>query len=148
MVMSKAATVTAYLAELPPERRKAISAVRQVIRANLPAGFKEVMGYGMITYVIPLSRYPDTYNGQPLCYAALASQKNFCSVYLMGVYGDPRRAAWFKEGFRRAGKKLDAGKSCVRFRQADDLPLDLIGEVIAGISVEEYIRRYEASRAK
>jgi uncharacterized protein YdhG (YjbR/CyaY superfamily) len=148
MVMSKAATVAQYLAELPPERRKAISAVRKVIKANLPAGFKETMGYGMINYVIPLTRYPDTYNGQPLCYAALASQKNFCSVYLMGVYGDPRRAAWFKDGFKRAGKKLDAGKSCVHFNQADDLPLELIGEVIGGISVEAYIRNYEASRAR
>ena len=148
MVMSKAATVAQYLTELPPERRKAISAVRKVIKANLPAGFKETMGYGMINYVIPLTRYPDTYNGQPLCYAALASQKNFCSVYLMGVYGDPRRAAWFKDGFKRAGKKLDAGKSCVHFNQADDLPLELIGEVIGGISVEAYIRNYEASRAR
>ena len=148
MVMSKAATVAQYLTELPPERRKAISAVRKVIKANLPAGFKETMGSGMINYVIPLTRYPDTYNGQPLCYAALASQKNFCSVYLMGVYGDPRRAAWFKDGFKRAGKKLDAGKSCVHFNQADDLPLELIGEVIGGISVEAYIRNYEASRAR
>ena len=148
MVMSQAATVAQYLTELPPERRKAISAVRKVIKANLPAGFKETMGYGMINYVIPLTRYPDTYNGQPLCYAALASQKNFCSVYLMGVYGDPRRAAWFKDGFKRAGKKLDAGKSCVHFNQADDLPLELIGEVIGGISVEAYIRNYEASRAR
>ena len=148
MVMSQAATVAQYLTELPPERRKAISAVRKVIKANLPAGFKETMGYGMINYVIPLTRYPDTYNGQPLCYAALASQKNFCSVYLMGVYGDPRPAAWFKDGFKRAGKKLDAGKSCVHFNQADDLPLELIGEVIGGISVEAYIRNYEASRAR
>lgn len=148
MVMSKAATVAQYLAELPPERRKAIAAVRKVIRESLPTGFKETMGYGMITYVIPLSRYPDTYNGQPLCYAALASQKNFCSVYLMGVHGDPKRAAWFKDGFKRAGKKLDAGKSCVHFNQADDLPIEFIGEVIAGISVEAYIRQYEASRAR
>lgn len=148
MVMSKAATAAQYLAELPPDRRKAISAVRKVIRANLPPGFKEEMGFGMITYVIPLSRYPETYNGRPLCYAGLASQKNYCSVYLMGVYGDPKRAAWFKEGFRRAGKKLDAGKSCVRFGQADDLPLEFIGEVIAGTSVDAYIRYYEASRAR
>lgn len=148
MVMSKAATVAQYLAELPPDRRKAIAAVRKVIRANLPAGFSETMGYGMISYVIPLSHYPDTYNGQPLCYAALASQKNYCSVYLMTVNADPRRAAWFKDEFRRAGKKLDAGKSCVHFRQADDLPLDVIGQVIAGTSAEAYIRHYETSRAR
>jgi Domain of unknown function (DU1801) len=148
MVMSKATKVADYLAELPADRRKTISAVRAVVRKNLPKGYKETIGYGMICYNVPLATYPDTYNGQPLCYAALAAQKNYCALYLMNVYGDGPAAKAFRGGFRKAGKKLDMGKSCVRFRTADDLPLDVIGRTIAATPVKAFIEKYEKAREK
>jgi uncharacterized protein YdhG (YjbR/CyaY superfamily) len=148
MVMSKATRVADYLAELPADRRKTISAVRAVIRKSLPKGYKESVGYGMICYSVPLSTYPDTYNGQALCYAALAAQKNYCALYLMNVYGDSPTAKAFKEGFTKAGKKLDMGKSCVRFKTADDLPLDVIGKTIALTPMREFIGQYERARKK
>ena len=106
------------------------------------------MNWGMISYEIPLQRYPNTYNGQPLSYAALASQKNYCSLYLMCIYADSDFKAWFRDKFRLAGKKLDMGKSCVCFRKIDDLPLKVVGEAIAGMTVEDFITMYEASRKK
>jgi hypothetical protein len=148
MAKSNAATVEEYLAELPEDRRAAISEVRDVVLRNLPAGYQERMNWGMINYEIPLKRCPKTYNGQPLSYAALASQKNYCAVYLMGVYGDGEQARRFREAFERAGKKLDMGKSCVLFRSADDLALDAVGEVIASTTPEQYIEIYERSRRK
>jgi uncharacterized protein YdhG (YjbR/CyaY superfamily) len=148
MVMSKATTVSDYLAELPPDRRKTISTVRAVVRKNLPKGYKESIGYGMICYTVPLSIYPQTYNCQPLCYAALAAQKNYCALYLMNVYGDVPTAKAFKEGFRKAGKKLDMGKSCVRFKTADDLPLDVIGKTIASTPMKAFIGMFEKARKK
>jgi hypothetical protein len=146
MVQSKATTVKQYLAELPPERRDAISKLRSLILKNLPKGYKENMGWGMICYEIPLSRYPNTYHGQPIGLAALASQKNYMSLYLMNVYGNPKIESWFRNGFKKAGKKLDMGKSCVRFKKLDDLALDVVGKAIAKTSVEDYIKIYEASR--
>jgi hypothetical protein len=148
MVQSAAKTVTGYLAELPAERRAVISKVRATIRRNLPKGYKEAMGWGLISYGIPLSRYPDTYNGQPLCYVGLAAQKNFYAVYLMCVYGDPKREAKLRQGFKAAGKKLEMGKSCIRFKKLDDIPLEVIGELVAGIPADEFIARYEKSRKK
>ena len=102
----------------------------------------------MLNYGVPLSRFPNTYNGQPLCYAALAAQKNYCSLYLMSVYGDKPHEARLREGFAAAGKKLDMGKSCVRFRSPDDLPLDVVGELIASVPVEKWIAVYEKSRKR
>ena len=148
MVWSSAQTVEEYLAELAPDRREAISTVRKVILDNLPTGYEEMMQFGMIGYVIPLERYPVTYNKQALQYAALASQKHYMSVYLMNVYGDPDSEQWFAEQYRASGKKLDMGKSCVRFKKLDDLPLDLIGRAIARTPVEAYIEFYEAARGK
>ncbi len=148
MVWSSAQTVEEYLAELPTDRREAINAVRKVILDNLPTGYEEMMQFGMISYVIPLERYPVTYNKQPLQYAALASQKHYMSVYLMNVYGDPDSEQWFVEQYRASGKKLDMGKSCVRFKKLDDLPLDLIGRAIARTPVEAYIEVYEVARGK
>ena len=145
MAQSTAKTVEKYLAELSPERSEAISAVRQVILDHLPAGYEEVMQYGMISYVIPLESYPITYNKLPLTYASLASQKNYMSLYLMNVYGDPEVEQWFTEGYRASGKKLDMGKSCVRFKKLEDLPLQLIGEVIARTTAADFIERYELS---
>jgi hypothetical protein len=144
-VRSNASTVDDYLAELPDDRREAISAVREVIRENLPAGFEEGMQYGMIGYYVPLERYPDTYNGEPLGVAGLANQKRHLALYLMGVYAE-EDDSWFRERWQSTGKKLDMGKSCVRFRRLDDLPLDVVGEAIARTSVDAFIAAYERSR--
>ncbi|HEY0036727.1 MAG TPA: DUF1801 domain-containing protein [Longimicrobium sp.] len=148
MASSKAATVEEYLQELPEDRREVVSTVRDVILRNLPDGYTETMAWGMISYGIPLERYPTTYNGQPLGYAALAAQKNSYSLYLLGAYMDPEQEAELREAFRREGKKLDMGKSCVRFKKAADLPLDDIGQLIAATTPEQFIARYEASRAQ
>jgi hypothetical protein len=146
-VRSDAETVEQYLAELPDDRRTTIAAVRHVILTNLPPGFVEGMQFGMIGYSIPLERYPDTYNGQPLGIASLANQKRHVALYLMGIYANDYDARWFKERWEATGKRLDMGKSCVRFRKLDDVPLDVVGEAIARTSVEEFIAAYEAARA-
>ena len=145
-MQSDAASVRAYLAELPEDRREIVEAVRAVILEHLPAGFEEGMQYGMIGYYVPLERYPVTYNGQPLGVAALASQKRHLSLYLMGIYGDDGEGSWFRERWAASGKKLDMGKSCVRFRRLDDLALDVVGEAIARTSVDDFIAVYERSR--
>ncbi len=146
MVQSEATTVEAYLAELPDDRRAAIKAVRNVILQHLPAGFTEGMQFGMISYYIPLERYPDTYNQQPLSIAALANQKRYMSLYLMGIYANEDDAWWFREQWTLSGKRLDMGKSCVRFRKLDDVPLDVVGEAIARTSADDFIADYERSR--
>jgi len=146
MVRSPATTVQEYLDSLPADRRATIESVREVVRRNLPEGYQETINWGMLSYEIPLERYPDTYNGQPLGYMALASQKNYVSLYLMSVYGDPETERWFTERYRASGKKLDMGKSCVHFHKADDLPLDLIGEVVSRTSVDDYLAHYEKAR--
>jgi hypothetical protein len=148
MVSTQARTPDELIASLPPDRQAAISAVRQLILDNLPTGYEEGIQYGMIGYYIPLERYPDTYNGQPLGIAALANQKNYMSLYLNGVYGDPATERWFRERWAQTGKKLDMGKSCVRFKRLDDLPLDLIAETIARVPVDAYLARYEAVRGR
>ena len=148
MVSSSATTVEEYLNELPEDRRQVISELREVILANLPEGYQEAMNWGMISYEIPLERYPDTYNGQPLSYIALAAQKRHFSLYLMSVYGNEKQETWLKNEFQQAGKRLDMGKSCVRFRKLEDLPLTAIGQVVASLSPTEFIVRYEASRQK
>ena len=137
-----------YLAGLPPDRAEQIGRVRELIQSRLPEGYSEQMDFGMICYVIPLETYPETYNGHPLMYAALASQKRHMAVYLMNIYGDEETLRWFTEGYAASGKKLDMGKSCVRFKKLDDLPLELIGDAIARTPVAEYIAGYEASRAQ
>jgi hypothetical protein len=146
MARSDATTVDGYLAALPDDRREIIGRVRDVIVANLPDGYVEEMAWGMISYDVPLERYPDTYNGKPLMYAALASQKRHCAVYLTNVYGDPKRLEEFEARYRASGKRLDMGKSCVRFRTLDDLPLALIGDTIAATTVDEFLAIYETSR--
>ena len=148
MAKSKAATVEEYLAGLPEERRAAVSRVREVILDNLPEGYVEALNWGMICYEVPLERYPQTYNGKPLGYAALASQKTCCSLYLMSAYQDSEQERRLREGFARAGRKLDMGKSCVRFRKAEDLALDVIAEVIASTTPDEFVASYEAARRK
>ena len=138
-MQSQAISVEQYLNELPDDRKDSLSIVRKTIVENLPAGYNEVMNWGMITYEVPLKTFPDTYNGKPLMYAALASQKNYMSVYLMGCYMSPDIRNKFENAYKKSGKKFDAGKSCIRFRKVDDLPLKLIGETIASMSVEEFI---------
>ena len=146
MARSNAATVQEYLDELPEDRRSVIAAVRDVILQNLPEGYQECLSFGMIGYVLPLERYPDTYNGQPLAYVGLAAQKNYYAVYLTCVYQDPEKEAWLRDAFQKAGRKLDMGKSCVRFKKLQDLPLDVIGQAVAGTPPEDFIAGYEAAR--
>ena len=146
MAQSKAKTVDEYLAELPESRRETVEGMRKIVLDNLPVCYHEAMQYGMISYVIPLERYPKTYNSQPLAIVSLASQKSYVSLYLMGIYFDGETGKWFTEGFRASGKRLDMGKSCLRFKRLEDLPLDLVGEAIARTTVDEFIERYEASR--
>ena len=145
-MQSKAKTVQQYLSELPNDRLEAIDAVREVILDNLPEGFEEAMNWGMITYQVPLERYPDTYNKKPLMMAALASQKNHMAVYLTGVYADADSRARFTTAYQATGKRMDIGQSCVRFRKLEDLPLELIGEAIAEYSVDEFIELNERIR--
>ena len=142
-----ATTVAEYLAALPEDRRRTLTKVRSVIRKHLPGGYREAMLWGMISYGIPLSRYPDTYNGQPLCYAAIAAHKNFLTLYLMSAYSSSKPLRRLEEGFKKAGKTLDMGKSCVHFKTVDDLPLDVIGEVVAMTPPDQFIAHYEKSRA-
>ncbi len=146
MATTTARTPEEYLDSLPEDRRAAVAAVRRVVLENLPDGFEEGMQYGMIGYYIPLERFPDTYNGQPLGLAALANQKQHMALYLNNVYGDRTTESRFRERWAATGKKLDMGKSCVRFRRLEDLPLDVIGRTIAEESVEGYLERYAAAR--
>ncbi|MGN6110658.1 MAG: DUF1801 domain-containing protein [Kofleriaceae bacterium] len=147
MARIDADTVEDYLAKLPADRRAALSRVRAIVNENLPPGFEEGIQYGAITWYVPLSRYPVTYNGQPLALASLASQKNYMALYLMCVYGDAELERWFRAAYRAAGKKLDMGKACVRFDRIEALLLEVVGEAIRKVSVDAYIERYEQARA-
>lgn len=148
MVQSKAKTVAAYLKELPPERREVVAAMRKMVRKHLPKGYVETMNRGMISYEIPLSRYPTTYNGQPLSYVAIAAQKNYYSLYLMNVYANSKEEGALRRAFAKAGKKLDLGKCCVRFKQLADLEMEALAKAVAATPVDAFIERYEASRTK
>jgi uncharacterized protein YdhG (YjbR/CyaY superfamily) len=144
---SEAKSVDDYLAELPEERRRALEAVRAVILEQLPDGYRETMNWGMIAYEVPLAAYPDTYNKQPLMLAALASQKNYMAVYLSAIYADDGERERFEDEYRKSGKRFDAGKSCVRFRRLDDLPLEVIGDAIQAVPMDRFIETYERGRA-
>jgi len=143
---SEATTVEQYLADLPEDRRSAVEAVRETILANLPGGYEEAMNWGMISYQVPLEVHPDTYNGQPLMYAGLASQKNHMAVYLSAIYANEKARKEFEAAYKETGKRFDVGKSCVRFKKLDDLPLDVIGEAVAGVPVDRFIAMYERGR--
>lgn len=150
-MQSAATTVKAYLAELPEDRRKAIEAVRRVILDNLDKDYREGVHYGMIGYCVPHSVFPPGYHcdpRQPLPFAGLASQKNHMAVYLMCVYGHEEHAAWFRAAWAKTGKKLDMGKSCVRFKKVEDLALDVIGEAIRRVPAKKYIEHYESTMEK
>ena len=158
-MQSKATTVAEYLASLPEDRRRAIEAVRKVIRANLDKDYTEGMQYGMIGYHVPHKIFPAGYHcdpKQPLPFAALAAQKNYLSLYMMGVYcgcgegpgaDESPHARWFREAWAKTGKKLDMGKACVRFRKVEDLALDVIGEAIKRLPARLYIEQYQRVRA-
>ena len=146
MATSTAATPEEYLAGLPADRREIVATVRDVVRANLPTGFVEGMSHGMIAWYVPLERFADTYNGEPLGLAALASQKGHVALYLNDVYSDRSAEAWFRDRWMATGKKLDMGKSCVRFRRLDDVPLEVVGEVIRRTDMNAYIDRYREAR--
>jgi len=148
MVQIKAATVEEYLEKIPAESRQTISALRKLIVKNLPKGYRESINFGMISYEIPLEKFPNTYNGLPLMYMALAAQKNHNALYLMCVYGSPKQAQWLKEEFKKAGKKLNMGKSCLRFKTLNDLPLDAIAKVVASVTPEQYMARCKGIRCK
>ncbi|HSN59574.1 MAG TPA: DUF1801 domain-containing protein [Ferruginibacter sp.] len=146
-MQSKASTIKQYLEELPEERKIPMDKLRKAIKKNLPKGFKEVMSYGMIGYVVPHSIYPAGYHCDPklpLPFMCLASQKNFIAVYHMGVYSDPKLLNWFTSEYaKRAKGKMDMGKSCMRFKKPENIPFDLVGELSSKITVEEWIATYE-----
>jgi len=148
MVQSKETTVADYLESLPAERRAVLASVRKEIRAKLPKGYQETMSAGMISYEIPLSRHADTYNGKPLVVLALAAQKNNYALYAMSAYMDPSITTWLRGEFEKAGKKLDMGKSCIRFKGRDDLPDGVVSELAGKMTVEEYLRHYTRAKAK
>lgn len=145
MVQSKAATVAEYLAELPEEQRAEVAAVREVVLANLPDGYVEGMMWGMITWYVPLEVSGPTYNKQPLGYVSLAAQKRHFSLYLNTVYSGDERS--FRERYEATGKKLDMGKSCVRFKRSGDLALDVIGEEIASTPVDAFVDLHRKARS-
>ncbi len=147
MVSSDAATVDQYLSEISEDRRGDVEAVRSLILENLPDGYVEIMRWGMITYEVPLETYPDTYNGKPLMFAALAAQKRHLALYLTNVAFVRGGEEAFKTKYLATGKKLDMGRSCLRFKHADNLATDVIAESINSMPVDEFLRRYEESRS-
>lgn len=148
-MVSDAKSPEAYLAELAPEQREAMEKLRKVVLDNLPEGFEETMNYGMIGYVVPHSHYPDGYHCSPelpLPFLNLASQKNHIGFYHMGIYADPDLLEWFTAEFPKHSKrKLDMGKSCIRFKNTQDIPYELLGELVRKVSMADWIARYEKS---
>ena len=148
-MQSKATTVDAYVAELPEDRQKAITQLRKIIKKNIPKGFKEAMGYGMMGWCVPHSIYPAGYHcnpKDPLPFMGLASQKNSINLYHMGIYTDAKLLKWFTDAHAKAStKKLDMGKSCIRYKKAEDIPFNLIGELASKITVDEWIEKYETN---
>ena len=146
-MVAKAETVPAYLDTLPDDRKAAMKKLRTVMRKNLPKGFKEVINYGMPSFVVPHSKYPDGYHCSPelpLPFLGMASQKNFIALYHMGIYADAKLMTWFEKQWpKHMSTKLDMGKSCIRFKKIETIPYDLIGELVAKMSPEDWIKLYE-----
>jgi uncharacterized protein YdhG (YjbR/CyaY superfamily) len=151
-MQSKTTTPEAYIAEMPADKQAAFKKLRAVIKKNLPKGFKEEMSYGMIGFVVPHSKYPAGYHCNPtlpLPFMNIASQKNFIVVYHMGIYADPKLLKWFTDAHAKAStKKLDMGKSCIRYKKPEDIPIDLIGELTSKITPDEWIAIYEKNIKK
>ncbi|HRG83923.1 MAG TPA: DUF1801 domain-containing protein [Chitinophagaceae bacterium] len=147
-MQSKATTVDQYLEEIPADRRQAMQELRKVVKKNLSKGFQETMNYGMMGYSVPHSKYPAGYHcnpKDPLPFMGIASQKNSINIYHMGIYADPKLFKWFQEAHAKASpKKLDMGKSCIRYKKPEDIPFKLIGELAAKMSMEEWIEKYES----
>lgn len=139
-------TATEYLQGLPPAQQETLQPVYDVVHAAMPPGYAEVVGSGFITWCVPLERYPNTYNRQPLSYAALAAQKRHCSLYLMALYSQSEADAQFRARWQASGRKLAMGKSCLRFQRLADLDLDLIAETVAATPVEAFLATYERIR--
>ncbi len=146
-MQSDAKTVKEDLKSLPEDRSDAISKVREVILKNLPKGYEETMNWGMISYEVPLEVYPETYNKKPLMYAALASQKNYMSLYLIGIYISEKSQKKFESEYKATGKRYNVGKSCVRFKRIDDLPIQLIGKTIASLKIDDFIARVKEAHS-
>jgi len=137
-----------YLASVPDDRRALIDTIRGAILGHLPNGFEETIEFKMLSYVVPLERFADTYNRRPLPVVSLANQKQYVSLYLMGIYADEAEREWFVDAWAAAGKKLNMGKSCVRFKRLDEVPLDVIGEAVARVSVDDIINAHERARGR
>jgi uncharacterized protein YdhG (YjbR/CyaY superfamily) len=146
-MISKAVTVDEYINELPEERREAILKLRQLLKSKLPKGFQEQMAYGMITYVVPHSLYPQGYHCKPeqaLPFISLGSQKNYIALHHMGLYANETLLNWFQTEYAKASKfKLDMGKGCVRFKKPEHIPYELIAELAEKVSVKDWISEYE-----
>lgn len=151
-MQSKAKSVDEYIAELPEERREVMQKLREVVLENIPEGFSEGMGYGMMGYTVPHALYPAGYHcdpKQPLPFAGLASQKNAISFYHMGIYADPVLLQWFVEEYPKHSKtKLDMGKSCIRFKKMDQIPYALLGELMSRMTVKDWVDTYEKNFKK
>jgi len=143
-----ALTVKQWLASVPAERKDAINAVRDAVNDHLPPGYEETVDWGMLAWVVPLATLPNTHNGHPLTLAALGAHTKLMTLYLMTVYSDPKVRREFQIAYKKTGKKLDMGGCCVHFKKLDDLPLDVVGDTIARVAVDEYVERYETSRTK
>ena len=147
-VPATTASVTSVLAKVPAPRRAELERVRKVIRKRLPKGYEEAAAGNIVVYQVPLARFSDTYNGQASWYAALAAQKNYLTLHLMGVYGSKALRDKLEAGFKKAGKKLDMGKACIRFQAADDLALDVIGDIVAAVPVDAWVDMARAARRR
>lgn len=148
----EAKTVDDYISQIPEDRKDPINKLRQVILENIPKGFEEGINYKMIGYYVPHSKYPDGYHCDPklpLPFMNLASQKNFIAVYHSGIYADKKIMDWFlKEYPKHSDRKLDMGKSCIRFKKMEDIPYDLIGKLASKMTVDQWIETYEANVKK
>lgn len=151
-MQSEASTPDQYINSLPEERKTAVQRLRKVILNNLPEGFEECINYGMLGYVVPHSIYPDGYHcdpKKPLPFMNLASQKNHIGFYHMGIYSDPKLLEWFATEFpKHVPGKLDMGKSCIRFKNPEKIPFDLLGELVSKVTVQDWIQRYESEFKK
>lgn len=148
MTKRPALTVKQWLASVPAGRKDAINAVRDAVNQHLPPGYEETVDWGMLAWVVPLATLPNTHNGHPLTLAALGAHTKLMTIYLMTVYGDPKIRREFTTAYKKTGKKLDMGGCCVHFKTLDDLPLDVVGNTIARVAVDQYVEHYQNSRTK
>lgn len=141
-------TVEEYLEQQPADRRNVLDEVRNLVNQHMPAGFEEGILYGVISWYVPLERFSQTYNRQPLTLVSLANQKNYMALYLMPLYGDPQRRQRFESAYRAAGKKLAMGKSCLRFKRWEDLAHGAIADCLRDVTLEGYVKAYQSSRRR